>query len=138
MQNSESNFIRTIFLLSVCLAFSGSTSSMTVSASSLVGFGIADNKALATLPLSFHLLGTMLAGIPASLLMKRVGRRYGSLRVTREYLPAWCPANEMKAVRLPMLYCPLFQNQPVTMLILSCYSLILKKLNIHLKEIWFL
>ena len=77
MQNSESNFIRTILLLSVCLAFSGSTSSMTVSASSLVGFGIADNKALATLPLSFHLLGTMLAGIPASLLMKRVGRRYG-------------------------------------------------------------
>ncbi|MDP7615410.1 MAG: MFS transporter [SAR324 cluster bacterium] len=77
MQNSESNFLRTILLLSVCLAFSGSTSSMTVSASSLVGFGIADNKALATLPLSFHLLGTMLAGIPASLLMKRVGRRYG-------------------------------------------------------------
>ena len=77
MQNSESNLLRTILLLSVCLAFSGSTSSMTVSASSLVVFGIADNKALATLPLSFHLLGTMLAGIPASLLMKRVGRRYG-------------------------------------------------------------
>jgi len=77
MPNSESNFLRTILLLSVCFAFSGTTSSLTVSASSLVGYGIADNKALATLPLSFHLLGTMLAGIPASLLMKRVGRRYG-------------------------------------------------------------
>ena len=77
MPNSESNFIRTILLLSVCFALSGSTSSLTVSASSLVGYEIAGNKALATLPLSFHLLGTMLAGIPASLLMKRVGRRYG-------------------------------------------------------------
>jgi MFS family permease len=77
MQNSESNFIRTILLLSVCFAFSGSTSSMTVSASSLVGHEISGNKALATLPLSFHLLGTMLSGLPASLLMKRVGRRYG-------------------------------------------------------------
>ncbi|MGY8700341.1 MAG: MFS transporter, partial [bacterium] len=77
MPNSESSFIRTILLLSVCFALSGSTSSLTVSASSLVGYEIAGNKALATLPLSFHLLGTMLAGIPASLLMKRVGRRYG-------------------------------------------------------------
>ena len=77
MPNSESNFIRTILLLSVCFALSVSTSSLTVSASSLVGYEIAGNKALATLPLSFHLLGTMLAGIPASLLMKRVGRRYG-------------------------------------------------------------
>jgi len=77
MPKSESNFLRTILLLSVCFAFSGTTSSLTVSASSLVGYGLADNKALATLPLSFHLLGTMLAGIPASLLMKRVGRRYG-------------------------------------------------------------
>ena len=77
MPNSDSNFLRTILLLSVCFAFSGTTSSLTVSASSLVGFEIASNKALATLPLSFHLLGTMLTGIPASLLMKRVGRRYG-------------------------------------------------------------
>ena len=77
MQNSESNVLRTILLLSICFAFSGTTSSLTVSASSLVGFEIADNKALATLPISFHLIGTMLAGIPASLLMKRVGRRYG-------------------------------------------------------------
>ena len=77
MLNSHSNFYRTIFLLCVCYAFTGSTSSLTVSASSLVGYEIAGNKALATLPLSFHLLGTMLSGLPASLLMKRFGRRYG-------------------------------------------------------------
>ncbi len=79
MTSSETNTYISILLLSICFALSASTSSLSVSASSLVGFKIADNKALATLPLTFHLIGTMLAGIPASLLMKRIGRRYGFL-----------------------------------------------------------
>ena len=77
MSRAEFDLLKTILLLSFCFALTGSTSSLTVSASPLVGFQIADNKALATLPLAFHLIGTMLAGIPASFLMKRVGRRYG-------------------------------------------------------------
>jgi len=77
MLNSEYKYLSIILLLSLCFAFSGSTSSLSVSAASLVGHDIANNKTLATLPLSFHLLGTMLSGLPASLLMKRVGRRYG-------------------------------------------------------------
>jgi len=77
MPKTDPNLLRTILLLSLCFALTGTTSSLTVSASPLVGFQIADNKALATLPLSFHLIGTMLAGIPASFLMKNVGRRYG-------------------------------------------------------------
>ena len=77
MSRAEFDLLKTILLLSLCFALTGSTSSLTVSASPLVGFQIADNKALATLPLAFHLIGTMLAGIPASFLMKRVGRRYG-------------------------------------------------------------
>jgi MFS family permease len=77
MPKTDPNLIRTILLLSLCFALTGTTSSLTVSASPLVGFQIADNQALATLPLSFHLIGTMLAGIPASFLMKNVGRRYG-------------------------------------------------------------
>jgi len=77
MPKTDPNLLRTILLLSLCFALTGTTSSLTVSASPLVGFQIADNQALATLPLSFHLIGTMLAGIPASFLMKNVGRRYG-------------------------------------------------------------
>ena len=77
MSRAEFDLLKTILLLSLCFALTGSTSSLTVSASPLVGFQIADNKALATLPLAFHLIGTMLAGIPASFLMKRVGRRTG-------------------------------------------------------------
>jgi len=79
MTGSQANTYVSILMLSICFALSASTSSLSVSASSLVGFQIANNKALATLPLTFHLLGTMLAGIPASLLMKRIGRRYGFL-----------------------------------------------------------
>ena len=77
MRNSDNSNFKKILLLSTCFAFSASTSSLTVSASSLVGFEISSNKTLATLPLSFHLIGTMLSGLPASLLMKRVGRKYG-------------------------------------------------------------
>ena len=77
MNTSFSKNLNTILPLSICFALSASTSSLTVSASSLVGFEISSNKSLATLPLSFHLIGTMLSGLPASLLMKRVGRKYG-------------------------------------------------------------
>lgn len=68
-----------IFLITACFALTGSVASLTVSAGSLVGHTIAANKALATLPLVLKLFGTMLAGLPASLLMRRVGRRNGFL-----------------------------------------------------------
>ena len=79
MKSSQTNTYISILLLSICFSLSASTSSLSVSASSIVGFQIAENKALATFPLTFHLLGTMLAGIPASMLMKFIGRRYGFL-----------------------------------------------------------
>ena len=77
MTNSDFSNLKNIFFLSICFALSASTSSLTVTASSLVGFEISSNQSFATLPLSFHLIGTMLAGLPASLLMKSIGRKYG-------------------------------------------------------------
>ena len=79
MTSPQTKTYISILLLSICFSLSASTSSLSVSASSIVGFQIAENKALATFPLTFHLLGTMLAGIPASMLMKFIGRRYGFL-----------------------------------------------------------
>ena len=79
MTSPQTNTYISILLLSICFSLSASTSSLSVSASSIVGFQIAENKALATFPLTFHLLGTMLAGIPASMLMKFIGRRYDFL-----------------------------------------------------------
>ena len=67
----------TIGLVGLCFALSGTSASLTVSAAALVGQRIAENPAWATLPLSLNLLGTMSSGIPASLLMQRVGRRNG-------------------------------------------------------------
>lgn len=43
----------------------------------LTGFALADDKSLATLPLTFYVLGSAITTIPASLFMKRVGRRIG-------------------------------------------------------------
>jgi MFS family permease len=43
----------------------------------LAGYALASNKALATLPSTMSVIGTALSTIPASLLMKRVGRRLG-------------------------------------------------------------
>ena len=77
MNNLFSRNLRNIIPLAICFALSASTSSLTVSASSIIGFDISSNKSLATLPLSFHLIGTMLSGLPASLLMKKIGRKYG-------------------------------------------------------------
>jgi MFS family permease len=43
----------------------------------LAGYALASNKALATLPSTMSVIGTALSTVPASLLMKRVGRRLG-------------------------------------------------------------
>jgi MFS family permease len=67
----------TVGWLGLCFALSGTSASLTVSAAALVGLRIAENPAWATLPLSLNLLGTMSSGIPASLLMQRIGRRNG-------------------------------------------------------------
>ena len=48
-----------VFLLTACFALTGSVASLTVSAGSLIGYAIAENKALATLPLFLSLLCTM-------------------------------------------------------------------------------
>ncbi len=45
--------------------------------SALVGFALAEDKALATLPVSLQFLGMMLTSIPASMMMQRWGRKFG-------------------------------------------------------------
>ena len=60
-----------LFQIATCFALTGSVASLTVAAGSLVGHAIAANKALATLPLVLKLVGTMTAGFPASLLMRK-------------------------------------------------------------------
>ena len=66
-----------VILLAVCQALAQSGSSLTVTVAALVGYLIAEDKSLATLPMACQFLGSMFSTIPASLFMQRVGRRFG-------------------------------------------------------------
>lgn len=71
---------RNVLVLSLCQASMFSGQALIVATSALVGFMLADDKALATLPYASQLLTTMLTSIPAAVLMERVGRG-GAFRI---------------------------------------------------------
>lgn len=68
---------RNVPLLTACQALVMTGASVTMAASALVGQMLAVDKGLATLPMAFQFTATMLATVPASLLMRRFGRRAG-------------------------------------------------------------
>ena len=68
---------RNVLLLALCQAAFVSTATLTATVGSLAGHALAQNKALATAPSAALVIGTALSTIPASLLMRRVGRRLG-------------------------------------------------------------
>lgn len=68
---------RNVALLSVCQALFVTSTGLMVSVSALVGYALAARPSLATLPLGLQFLATMVFTVPASLLMKRAGRRFG-------------------------------------------------------------
>lgn len=68
---------RNVLLLAACQALLMSGTSLTMTVSALVGHQMADDKSLSTLPLALQFLATMAATIPASMLMRRIGRRAG-------------------------------------------------------------
>lgn len=66
-----------MLLLSVCQALLLMNNVVFISLNGLAGYMLADNKALATLPVTGYLVGGALWAIPASRVMKRRGRRAG-------------------------------------------------------------
>ncbi len=64
-------------LLAICQAIFVCGQTTLFFVGSLIGYELAHDKALATLPVSSVILGTALMTIPASLVMRRVGRRAG-------------------------------------------------------------
>jgi MFS family permease len=66
-----------VLLLTLTQATSSTSVTLIAAVGSLAGYALASNKALATLPSTMSVIGTALSTIPASLLMKRVGRRVG-------------------------------------------------------------
>ena len=71
--------IKNVLILAISQALFTSTTSMMITIGGLVGYKLAENKALATLPFSMVIVGLAVSTIPASLLMRRVGRRTGFL-----------------------------------------------------------
>lgn len=70
---------RDVWLLSACQALLLTNAVTLIAVSALAGQLLASNKALATLPATFYVLGSWASTVPASLWMKRVGRRSGFL-----------------------------------------------------------
>ncbi len=68
---------RDIFLLACCQALLLTNASGLITMNGLVGYALADTKTLATLGVTFYVLGSAAATMPASLWMARVGRRNG-------------------------------------------------------------
>jgi len=70
---------RNVALLSSSQALFTTSQSVLIITAGLIGQTIADDKALATLPVSLAIVATAMTTIPASLYMQRVGRRAGFL-----------------------------------------------------------
>lgn len=70
---------RNVLVLSCAQATLQTTGTNLVAVTGLAGFALAADKTLATLPLTCYVFGSALATIPASLLMRSMGRRGGFL-----------------------------------------------------------
>jgi MFS family permease len=68
---------RNLALLTLCQAAFMSTQSLMATIGTLAGHALAADKALATLPATAMVVGTAVGTIPASLLMRRLGRTLG-------------------------------------------------------------
>lgn len=68
-----------VTLLALCQALAMTTNTVLITTAALVGYALATDKSLATLPLAVRQIATMTATIPASVLMQRIGRRSGFL-----------------------------------------------------------
>ena len=68
---------RDVALLALCQALFLTATSAVIVAAPLIGYGLAEEKVLATLPIGVQMVMMMAATVPASLLMKRIGRREG-------------------------------------------------------------
>ena len=79
LEMSERRERRNVAVLFYMHAILGSQMPINIILGGLAGFALADNKALATLPLSLMVLVSMFTAAPASFFMGRFGRRAGFL-----------------------------------------------------------
>lgn len=71
------NHVRNVSILSISQVLGLTGSVMVVFIGGIIGIELAPTPALATLPIAIMVVGVALSTVPASLLMKRIGRRRG-------------------------------------------------------------
>jgi len=69
--------LRNIFVLLVCQLISATGAIVVVTLGGIIGAGLSENPALATLPVSIMVLSIAATAIPATVLMRKVGRKRG-------------------------------------------------------------
>ncbi len=79
MNTSKSGLPLTVKLLSLCNAYMYIGASMLITVSALIGFELAPDKRLTTLPLALQFFAIMCTSFPASLIMGKLGRKIGFL-----------------------------------------------------------
>ncbi len=75
-----------VLLLATCQGLNGTALSIVILAAPLAGHMLAEDKALVTLPHGMQWLFTMLAAYPASMMMRRYGRRLGFISAEWFYI----------------------------------------------------
>jgi len=69
--------IRNIIVLTICQLISATGAIVVVTLGGIIGSGLASDPALATLPVSIMVLCVAATTIPATMLMRRIGRKFG-------------------------------------------------------------
>jgi len=68
---------RNLIILVVCQLISATATISVVMLGGIIGSTMTDNRALVTLPLSLMIVAGAATAVPATMLMRRIGRRYG-------------------------------------------------------------
>jgi len=68
---------KNVALLSACQGLLLTNNSILIATNGLAGYALADDKSLATLPVTAYIVGAAMTTMPASLLMRAIGRRAG-------------------------------------------------------------
>ncbi|SOB91604.1 MFS transporter [Thalassospira xiamenensis] len=68
---------RNILFLSLCVALSASAMSLLFTVAAVIGYSLAPDKSLSTLPVAFTMIAMMATTAPSALMMNRFGRRVG-------------------------------------------------------------
>lgn len=75
-------YSRNLLILMACQLISVTGSLVMITLGGIIGTSLADDPALATLPISVMVIGIAISAIPATMLMKRVGRKAGFAAAT--------------------------------------------------------